>query len=203
MLTSRQAESRLHDRLGLTRRRARRVLACGLAGDPERTPASLLYDEGRLDALLVRPPVSIAVLRAHADRGLFIARRDVDVRLPPADQLSGLEGGWRLSLPTLLWIRARIARDGSVPLVATVGGFVAAGADITGAIGDRATTALPAQPVVGRPLPRTRLELRSAGAWFADFAGRRLLTAPGQPALVVGAPSAGGDDLAKYLRSLR
>lgn len=199
MLTSRQAEARLLDELGITRRRARRVLACGLAGDPQRTTASLLYDEAQLDALIERPSVSAAVLHRHSASGLFIARRDVDVRLPETDRLARLSGGWRVSLPTVIWIRWQAERHGSMPLVATVGGFVASVADIMDAVGDVGSTD-PAQPVAGRAMPRTRLELRAPGAWFADFADRRLMTGPGQPALVLGGPTGGGVTMAAAVR---
>jgi hypothetical protein len=82
--------------LGIPRRKAQRVLASGLAGTPLRRPGAHLHDARTIAALVERPELAADGVQAHARHGLFVARRDVDVRQPPADLRPGsaLAGDW-------------------------------------------------------------------------------------------------------------
>ncbi|GEP34589.1 hypothetical protein NSZ01_23570 [Nocardioides szechwanensis] len=85
-----------------------------------------------------------------------------------------LEEGWDLSVWTRLWIRIVCERDGWLPFVATVGGFVALGAEIT---------------AVAQTSPRRcRLELRDPGAWFETLRSTRFPTGPGRDWVLRGSP---------------
>lgn len=171
MITEREAARRLAA-AGVARRQAVAVLHSGLAGDPVRTSAAVLYDETAVDALLSRPVVALPVLDDLLRSGLFVGRRGVDVRAPLADQFR--EGGrsWWLTPPTVIWLRARLQRQGVLPFVTTAGGFVLCGGDITDFSGDADG--------------RTDLVLSPPGPWFAGVRGRRLPTGPGRAVLLLG-----------------
>jgi hypothetical protein len=111
-----------------------------------------VYDRDQVAELIARPPVLDAELDDRFPHGLFVARRT-----------RGLDAGWKFSPWTCVWMRVRIERHGSFPLVATIGGYVVHGADILDA-----TTA-------------GTLRLAERGPWFAPLLGRRLPTGPGRP----------------------
>ena len=159
---------------GLCRRQARRGLAAGLAGDPVVTRGAHLFSEARVRELLDRPHVTPEELDSVGTSLLFLARRQVDVRAPLPDQLTVLAVGWDIGLTLSVLIRARARQEGWVPLVATVGGFVASGADILD---------LRACSPSGS---RRNLVLREPGSWFDAFRGKRLPFGPGRDFLLHG-----------------
>jgi len=166
MMISARRATRVLELAGLGGRQARRVLACGLAGPPVATRAALLYDADRVAELAGRPEISDATADAATPGGLFVARRDVDVLAPEDQQRGSLQGGWGFSPVAAVLVRIRVEQHGHVPLVATVGGFVAAGAEIL--------------EVLVSP-EGYHLVLQEAGPWFATFRGRRFATGPGRP----------------------
>jgi hypothetical protein len=108
LISARQAAIELAA-VGVPRRHARRLIACGAAGPVIRTKGALLVDDQRVAALAAREQ----------------ARPD-----DPA-QLARLGERWTFSIYTAVWIRSRIERHGFLPIVATVSGFVLGGGDIT------------------------------------------------------------------------
>ncbi|MDP2773444.1 MAG: hypothetical protein Q8O61_07780 [Nocardioides sp.] len=121
-----------------------------------------------------RPLVHERAVDAVCPSGVFVARRDLDLRSPRAQQLADLRDGWDLSPWTRVWIRVVCGRDGWLPFVATVGGFVALGAEVTGVM-----------PTSER---QCRLELRDPGTWFETLRGARFPTGPGRDWVLRGSP---------------
>jgi len=150
-ISQREAVFLLQCESGLTERAARRVLAAGLAGEPTRLPAALLYDRDQVLALATSPVVSEEALDSACPDGLFVARRP-----------GKLASGWRFSPWTAAWLQVRIERRGHFPLVTTLGGFVRSGHDIL------------------RVFFSGELQLREPGDWYESLAGRRLPTGPGR-----------------------
>ena len=142
VLISARAATAVLTAAGVGERQARRVLSCGLVGAPTSTPASRLYEVDRVAALVARPVLDDGAADAASTCGLLVTRRDVDAQAPPG------------------------AQHGHLPLVATVGGFVVTGAEITA--------------VLASP-EGYHLELREAGEWFQTFRDRRFPTGPGRP----------------------
>ena len=93
---------------------------------------------------------------------MFVSRRRVNVDASDTDLRAAIACGWGYSPWTTVWLRVRIERHGAFPLVATVGGFVVAGANIE---------------YVGTD---GRLDLAEAGDWFEPLRERRLVTGPGR-----------------------
>jgi hypothetical protein len=135
----------------VTDRRARQALTAGLAGDPRRLPGVHLYESNLVEELAARCGLTDGEVDAACPHGLFVARRG-DLR----------DHGWRFSPWTWVWIRSRIERHGHLPMVATLAGFVVAGADIR----DASTSGT--------------LSLVGPGDWFEALARRRLSTGPGR-----------------------
>lgn len=150
----------------------------------ERVTGALLYDEAHVRELALSPYVDEADAEAACPRGVFVARRLIDVSRPEDERLALLADDWGLSTWSALRIRVLVERRGHVPLVATVGGFVTTGAEITGVL---------------RAGPDTyHLALRAPGDWFEVFQGRRFPTGPGRPwvlwkGMVLGADDRVGD----------
>ena len=175
-VSARQAAEILRDRGGgrgdgLARRHADRLLGCGLAGDPVVTPAATLYDERRVRELASRSVVDPREILPACPWGLLVGRRPVDVRLDRRDQLDSVRDDWRLGWLPASELRIRIRQHGHQPLVVTVAGHVALGADIVG-IGERRDESGDHVAV---------LDLRDPGSCFEVFRDRRLPTGPGRP----------------------
>ena len=149
---------------GVGSRGARRVLESGLAGEPVRTRAAVLYDVARVQALAERPTLGLWDLVDRCPGGFFMARRPMDVRLSPAEQLGDLSHGWG-EVSRWRWVAMahQVRRQGSIPLIVTVSGFVVLGADIVGLRGF------------------SELVLGPAGTWFDAVAGSRVPMGPGRP----------------------
>jgi hypothetical protein len=156
----------------LTARSARRVLACGLAGEPQMSSNAWLYDEEVITALRARPAISVAECARRFPNGLFISRRPVDARWPPDRRRAALATGWPIGLGTQAILTVRLALDGSLPMIATVAGFVVDGFDIVGAASD------------GRG--RHDLTLGEPGAWFEQFRDARVPTGRGREWTIAG-----------------
>jgi hypothetical protein len=173
LITSREAEARLAYP-GLARRQARRVLAAGLAGPAMATRSAVLYQAEAVNDLTCWPVLTEAEVDVACPSGVFVARRDLDLMSPRAEVVQALREGWDLSPYTSAWIRAVCQQDGCLPFVATVGGFVALGAEITG--------------VAQTADRQRRLDLRDAGEWFEMFRGARFPTGPGRDWVLRGSP---------------
>ena len=170
LVSAREAALILTVETELSRERARRVLSCGLAGHPQRTPAQLLHDETRVQALATRPMVTDAEIDDACPSGLFWARRLVDVTEPVARQREVIARGWDFSAYTRVALLPRIERAGGrFPLVATVCGFVTLGADLTDVV-PRSTDA-------GFVYD---LRLDDPGPWFERLRDRRVPSTPGR-----------------------
>jgi len=177
MLSSREAEEVLGT-LGISRRSARLLLGAGLAGRAVRTRGALLYDATRVWDLVAAPEVDRAALRRVRWPGLLVLRlgaaTPLDVTATQAEQLAAVAGPWQLSP----WLRARLGlavrQHGRAAFVATVGTFVALGADIVG-------THVPGGSEQKADRTGVALELGSPSGWFEGFHGRRLPTGGGGP----------------------
>ena len=135
-----------------------------------------LYEADPVDDLVRSTSVGVDEVAAVCPGGLFVARRDLDATVSPAQQRAALRTGWGLSLPTILWLRIRIDQAGGwFPLVATVSGYVVAGADL-----------LEVSIEGTRAEPESTLALKEPGAWFETFRGRRLPTGRGRPWRILG-----------------
>src|SRR4051794_13339761 len=79
---------------GITERRARRALACGLAGAPIRTRGAHLYEADRVSVLGERRVVGLAEMNERCSAGYFVSRRPLDVATDRADLLEQLGAGY-------------------------------------------------------------------------------------------------------------
>jgi hypothetical protein len=178
--------------VGVPRRHARRLIACGAAGPVIRTKGALLVDDQRVAALAAREHLGAPELDAVCPWGLFVARRDVPVpdnpqahpdgsahpddsaRPDDPAQLALLGERWTFSIYTAVWIRSRIERHGFLPIVATVSGFVLGGGDIT------------AVTVLKPSADLHDLTVEPPSAWFDRVKDTRVDTPPGRPWMVLG-----------------
>jgi hypothetical protein len=149
---------------GLSSRHARTALHSGLVGEPLRTTTAHLYDQERVQELAGRPPIDWGVVAEACPTGIFVARRVITVTLSREEQIDQVSGGWG-GLSPWVWLAMKLHVDdhGSLPLVATVSGFVVLGADIVGV------------------RHGSELVLAPPGVWFGRFEGVRLWTGPGRP----------------------
>jgi hypothetical protein len=161
LLTQRAATERLRS-LGIGPRQARQVLDAGLAGDPLRTSAALLFESERVESLVRRPVLPWAEVDEVCPSGLFVARRSAD----------DLRDGWTLPLHARIAVVLVAQADGQLPMVATTGGFVTGGAGIVDTHGEGTAR--------GRR-DTCRLDLVEPASWFESFHERRLPTGPGRP----------------------
>jgi hypothetical protein len=172
VLISAREAAQLLRRAGVNRDRARRLLAAGFAGPGVRTAASVLFEHDLVRELCAWPHVDHARLVADCPEGIYVARvsagHPLDVGTSWHTRVTSLElvpDG--LSAITAVFLITRIQDQGPVPWVATVSGFVAFGADLTGFRGHED----------GRP----RFVLHRPGTWFESVSRRRFETGPGRP----------------------
>jgi hypothetical protein len=182
-LTERQARERLGC-LGLDPESARRVLVAGLAGPVVRTRAATLYDASRVQELIERArPSAGAMPEPHVET--FVARMApgrLDVRMPLDEQLDAVGGGWRLGIWTAGYLAIVGGMRGCLPFLATVGGIVALGAEITGSESPGRRDGQDA---------RHAFTLQPAGPWFDPWRGVLLPTGQGGGAWrIIGPPGA-------------
>ena len=165
-ITAREAARRIGERHLLSRDQARRVLAAGLAGPGRRTASALLFKEESVEALLARPMCDRDTLDELRP---FIARlgrqRSLTLEQSWAQQAAVAGTGWRL--PALTRVALRLpgqARHGRHPFIATLGGWVVLGAEITGWSID------PTQRAPRRSAPICSFDLTPPGRWYAAVA---------------------------------
>lgn len=158
LISEREAANRLYIWLGLPRTSARHVLRSGVAGVAQPQPdGSLGYDADAVDALtrwsvldeeddlMEVTPGGIAVARLRQGR-------------PWSPNWSGdqerevMSGPWPVNILVAVRIEGCVMRDGYFPVIATMCGFVVAGADITERL------ALSRDPI--------RLPLGPPGEWY-------------------------------------
>ena len=170
LISAREAAGVLQVHAGLSRERARRVLACGLAGNPERTSAQVLHDRARVQALATRPLVPEAEIDEACPHGVLWARRMLDVTKRAAWQREAVARDWTFSGLTRVALQARIGRAGGrFPVVATVCGFVVHGADLTDVVVRGTETGYVYD-----------LQLVDPGPWFDRLLDRRVPSTPGR-----------------------
>jgi hypothetical protein len=174
LISARQAAAELAV-VGVPRRHARRLIACGAAGPVTRTAGALLVDQCRVQSLVAREHLTQDEVEEVCPWGLFVARRETPLTDDPLDQLSLLGRDWPISVWTSVWVQVRAEQHGYVPLVATIAGYVVAGGDIVGvnSLGTRAE-------------PLYELCMALPGSWYERFRDKRLDTPPGRPWVVVG-----------------
>jgi len=159
------------------RRQARRLIACGAAGPVTRAAGAVLVDDRRVAELAARPHLTEDDVAQACPWGVFIARREVRC-FEEADEMSWQETrqelgrDWPFSIWTMVRLRTWADRHGFVPLVATVGGFVLGGGEITGVTQVRAEL--------------FSLAVDPPGAWFERLEGTRIDTPPGRPWMLLG-----------------
>ncbi len=178
-LTQRAAAHVLHEDLGIHPETARRLLVAGLLGRPRAMELATFYRRDVIEAFVQqqrdRPPLPVP------DRNLvFVRVGNGRVRLGATQQhqLDRLSVGWRMSPQWRALCRGMIELDRPpVGFLATMGGFVVAGADIVGA--ERAQGPDSSSHLL------TRFDLRPPGEWYDDWRGRLLPTRAGGAALRV------------------
>jgi hypothetical protein len=179
VVTERTAAALFAD-LGIDRETARRVLRAGLVRPVQRMRGVTLYRECELAAFvsrqLVEPPEVtdgvVVVFRTHprrADPDSPVGWSGLDLTAPPAEQLVAARAGGRgMSAVTRTYVSLLAQRDGCVPMLATIGGFVGLAAEIIGpAPHDAAERRSPAW------------QLRGAGAWADEWLGLHVPTGRG------------------------
>lgn len=168
--------------VGVSRRDARRLLGGGFAGSPEVLRGVHLYDAAEVERLASWPTIKAGDLRAAFPHGLLVARRDVPVRAGWSEQAALLADGWRIGMWAAPFdVQHPIRSHGWVALVASVAGFVAAGAEVVGCELDTDQSQGPGRHRGGAgrggpntPPPRWTFSLREPGPWFATLTGHRL-----------------------------
>jgi len=174
MLISAREAAPLLRPLGLSRERARLVLATGIAGAGVRTAGALLYDEDRVRTLAARPPLTPGDITAACPHGVFVARlgpgHRLDLTLDAQARLEPASGPWAMALAVWATVRAAAFLGRSIPLLATVGGVVVQGAEILDAHGAGEAG--------------YRLVLDEPGRWCEPLLGRRWLPGRGGPPLL-------------------
>jgi hypothetical protein len=149
---------------------ARCVLRSGLSGSGVETRSGRLYDEQRVFALAARPLVEETDLLTACPDGLYIARlpRSASVDATQPWEALTRELGWMPAMPgltaALLGVRVKVCAR--LPWVATLCGFVVAGAEI---VGFREVPGAGTAFVLEPPL----------GDWFSLLESRRLPTTVG------------------------
>ncbi len=148
----------------LSRSASRRVLNSGLAGTPVRTRSAVLYEQERVERLVTSRSVPWSEVLALSPAGVFVARRDVLVTRPRAEQVATLAAGWSgLSPWRRLALHLQLVDYGRMPFIATIAGCVAFGAEIV-ATG-----------------PQSSFVLEEPGEWFGSIDRCWLPTGRGRP----------------------
>lgn len=179
VVSFREAVELLTRGTGLSPRLCRAPLAAGLAGSPMRLRNSHLYLRERVEEIASWPQVTADALPCRA----FVARlgsrtpmedadrgwMGADVTAPRAEQLDAARMWWRFSSGSANELAALLAAHGEVPLIGTVGGWVA----VVAAIVD-----VPVWSPEGLASFPVRAEPPS---WAPGVANHRLASGPGGP----------------------
>lgn len=177
MLITQRAAARILARQGLSLSACQQLLATGIAGPPTEAGSVVLHDQAAVERLARALPVRTLDVHRGCPYGYVVVRiprgQAFDVAASGEEQRRILAGPWPLDarVRTIVWVRTYHAMP--MPLVATVAGFVVAGAEITGFV-DTADA--------GRG---TAFSLAPPGDWLEPFRGR---------------PCASGKGRATYLR---
>lgn len=121
----------------LGRRQARLLLKTGVAGHGKRPGAVVLYEAARVRDLAGWPVLTPGQIQAACPFGVLVGRFAAD-RVPDVDDLTdgvltAARGSWDLpGWPTLFCLAMVTYRQIRVPFLATMSGFVLAGAEIAG-----------------------------------------------------------------------
>lgn len=158
-LVSARRAAEILELAGFGRSMAQRVLSTGLAGDPVRSRNATLYSEERVWDLVETPYVDEVAVSTDGTEVVLMQR------VPPGSPASSWDRLHPVGLGSLVGLRLPLLHGGVLPLVRTSCGYVLEGLDLvdTTADGRRAIT----------------LTTRPPGAWFAHFAGRRVVSRPG------------------------
>lgn len=175
VLSANQAAELLHAAVGISVRSAREVLATGLAGPPTRLRGMHLYPADTVQRLALRRPVRRDALTSLTGGELLVLRlgsgSGFRVSAPVEVREAAVQRHFRPSPLLRVHLRRRIAEHGALPMIATVGGFVVLGADVTD---------LHPSPDGGSP-PPSLMRMAGPGDWFAGFEERWFGTGPGGP----------------------
>ena len=163
-ITGREACRRLEE-VGHGRSQARRVLDAGLAGPARTTSWATWFDEDAVAELVARPLAQDDLVDRACPDGVLILRRWFRADLPWEDRAAALAPAWRFSPWTRVELQIAIGKRSSVPVVATIGGFVAAGCDLVSVRSDSTSSYV--------------LGLVAPGAWFGPLEDTRLEAGPG------------------------
>ncbi|MBO0842611.1 MAG: hypothetical protein J2O46_05450 [Nocardioides sp.] len=136
-------------------RKAKQVVASGLAGRATRRGSALLYAEDLIDALIDRPPCRPEVLDRWRPLVVRIGMKaGFQVDAPWPDQARWVTGPWHFPLTTgaVLAYRSTLQPASGMrhPMIGVLAGWVVIGAEITGRDG-------------------TMITVEPPGAWFEDF----------------------------------
>ena len=166
-----------------TREHARLVLRAGLAGQPVPTSAALLYDEGLVAELARRPAVTAEELAVRCPRGLYVGRLPRETRIEVAAPWGDREALVRVrpNMPPMsaALLSVRLTVGDGLPWVATLCGYVVLCADALGLHEEGDTVVF---------------DLVEPGGWAAGLEGRRLVTRPGRPWVLLEPGRAGLSD---------
>jgi len=163
LISEREAAAILAAYADLARTPARRLLRTGIAGVPGRDVTGRLgYDRDAVEALARRAVVDEGRLHDMFAFGLLVARispaQDWDVSAPADEQRRRLAGPWDIPVLRHVGLTTFVRHNGGYfPLMATVSGFVVAGADIVEPCTDG----------------QGRLILTRPGTWFEDVGKSR------------------------------
>ena len=119
LMTARKASQALV-RDGVSLWSANAVLKAGLAGEPERTETSVLYDADRVRDLAQRPTVSWTQLEGLCPAGFFVSRRNCPATGSREEQVAALSDGWGSVCPWR-WVVMDIQRSLGADIVETRG----------------------------------------------------------------------------------
>jgi hypothetical protein len=152
---------------------ARQLLRCGAAGPAVHVGSATAYEEVRVRALALRPPVDRARLAEACPQGVHVARvargRTLDALAPWDARVRELAEQPRLTMWTGAMLLVQAHLDDGLPWVATVSGFVVLVAELHGwRLRDEGTLRFDLQPPGpwSDHLDRRWFPLRAGRPWF-------------------------------------
>jgi hypothetical protein len=195
-ISGREASRIFEAEARLSRQQSRRVLLAGVAGPSMSAGRALLYDDARVHEAARRPERDHADLLRASPSGVFVVRIGRDAALPTgtwherAARISDLRDVGPLAR---FQTRVRIQQYGPLPFVGTVCGYpvlLALLTDLPPVAPGRVRAELTDPELTDPEL--NGLELNGLGTtapathWTDLLCGRRLITSPGPPWLLLG-----------------
>ncbi|MDT0201018.1 hypothetical protein [Nocardioides sp. AE5] len=179
LVSARQASSMLGT-LGISRQSARRALLAGIAGRPIRSAGALLYREDRVRSL-VKPALDPDALPPPLHNGVIVGALTTgpDLGVPARATSQGMKTEVNIALITAALLRFAVKLGHPIPYVATVAGFVVAGAEVAGIAPVDAEQGHVARRSTNNAGVRVRLALRPPGDWYAAIHLERLAVPSG------------------------